>query len=70
LEAELSKGRYSEDQFDVAFKTVFTYLANPLKAWESSDYKEKRLMLGMYFERGKFLITEIQDLEPLIYRLL
>jgi len=50
LEQEYTQQKYSDEQFGTAIRVVMEYLKNPLEAWQSEDYQDKRLLLSMYFE--------------------
>jgi hypothetical protein len=52
LEADLNKTSFGQEQYEEAFSEVILRLINPLKIWNDPDYKEKRLLLDMYFEHG------------------
>ncbi len=52
LEADFNKASFGQEQYQEAFNEVVLRLINPLKVWNDPDYKEKRLLLGMYFEQG------------------
>ena len=50
LEKNLPKKTYSQENFGTACDIVFKYLENPVTMWQSENYKDKRLLLEMYFE--------------------
>jgi DNA invertase Pin-like site-specific DNA recombinase len=49
LKQELAKIKFSHDDFKAALGEVVDYLKEPVKHWESPNYKDKRLLLNMYF---------------------
>lgn len=51
LEKQLPLKVYSQDSFGTATKIVLKYLENPVTMWKSNNYKDKRLLLEMYFEK-------------------
>lgn len=50
LEDNLPVKIYSQENFGTASELVFNYLENPVAMWQSPNYKDKRLLLEMYFE--------------------
>lgn len=50
LEENLPTKIYHQDNFGTAVDIVFRYLENPVVMWQSENYKDKRLLLEMYFE--------------------
>lgn len=50
VESQLPKKIYSQENFGTACKIVFKYMENPVVMWQSPNYKDKRLLLEMYFE--------------------
>jgi len=50
LEKQLPIKVYTQENFGTASKTVLKYLEDPVRMWQSPNYKDKRLLLEMYFE--------------------
>ncbi len=50
LEDNLPIKIYSQESFGTALDIVMRYLENPVRMWQSENYKDKRLLLEMYFE--------------------
>ncbi len=41
---------YSQQNFGTALETVFSYIKEPVKMWQSERYEDKMLLLEMFFE--------------------
>lgn len=54
IEAEIARERYSRKEFGKASGLVIEKLHDPLSLWRSPNLCERRLLLGMYFEKGVF----------------
>jgi len=50
LEENLPTKIYSDETFGTASKIVLSYLAEPVRMWQSENYKDKRLLLEMFFD--------------------
>ena len=51
-EQELSKRKYTAEEFGTASDKVFNTLKNPVSMWKSNEYNDKRAILFMYFEEN------------------
>lgn len=51
LEGSLPTKIYYQKSFGTAVDIVFKYLENPVRMWQSENYKDKRLLLEMFFEQ-------------------
>lgn len=50
LQKELAKNKYSQEDFKVAMGVVLNFLSDPVAQWEKPNFRNKRLLLDMYFE--------------------
>lgn len=41
---------YSDENFGTGYKIIFSVLKNPIRMWQSENYKDKRLLLEMFFD--------------------
>lgn len=49
-EQDLSKRKYTNEEFGTASDKVFNTLKDPMSMWKSDEYNDKRTILFMYFE--------------------
>ena len=47
---DLSKRKYTSEEFGTASDKVFSTLKDPMSMWKSDEYNDKRTILFMYFE--------------------
>lgn len=72
LNIKSAKIKYPQKEFQTALRVVLNFVENPIKQWESKNYRRQRLLLGMYFENKLTynLINGFQTVElPLILAL-
>jgi len=50
IDENLPLKTYTPENIGTALNFVFKYLENPVVIWQSPNYKDKRLLLEMYFE--------------------
>ncbi|MFZ6035402.1 MAG: recombinase family protein [Patescibacteria group bacterium] len=49
IESNLPIKEFTQENFGTACDLVFKYIENPVRMWQSPNYKDKRLLLEMYF---------------------